>query len=89
MIKPTPPLARSMKQSEPKRLTSHALWAGIAAEITGFRTQFMTCLGIRERLMDILETISGNRVHYAMNSIGGANREIANPEAVLSHLFLC
>jgi hypothetical protein len=32
--------------------------------------------------MDILENISGNFVHYVMNCIGGANREIANPEAV-------
>jgi Ni,Fe-hydrogenase III large subunit len=49
----------------------------------------MTYFGLRERLMDSLENISDNRVHYAMNSIGGANREIANPEAVLSHPFLC
>jgi len=69
--------------AELERLTSHALWAGVAAEIIGFQTVFMTCFGLRERLMDILEIISGNRVHYAMNCIGGVNREISNPEAVL------
>jgi len=69
--------------AELERLTSHALWAGIAAEVMGFQTLFMTCFGLRERLMDILEIISGNRVHYAMNCIGGVNREISNPEAVL------
>lgn len=69
--------------AELERLTSHALWAGIAAEIIGFQTMFMTCFSVRERLMDVLEIISGNRVHYAMNCIGGVNREISNPEAVL------
>ena len=69
--------------AELERLTSHALWTGIAAEIIGFQTVFMTCFGVREDLMDILEIISGNRVHYAMNCIGGVNRDISDPEAVL------
>ena len=69
--------------AELERLTSHALWAGVAAEVIGFQTMFMTCFGLREDLMDILEIISGNRVHYAMNCIGGVNRDISNPEAVL------
>jgi Ni,Fe-hydrogenase III large subunit len=69
--------------AELERLTSHALWAGVAAEIIGFQTMFMTCFDLRERLMDILEIISGNRVHYAMNCIGGVNRDISNPGEVL------
>jgi Ni,Fe-hydrogenase III large subunit len=69
--------------AELERLTSHALWAGVAAEIIGFQTVFMTCLGLRERLMDILEIISGNRIHKGMNCIGGVNREISSPETVL------
>ena len=69
--------------AELERLTSHALWAGMAAEIIGFQTLFMTCFALRERLMDILEIISGNRVHYAMNCIGGVTREIQDPDAVL------
>lgn len=67
---------------ELERLTSHALWAGIAAEVMGFQTLFMTCFAMREQLMDLLETISGNRIHYGMNCIGGVTRDLANPEAV-------
>jgi Ni,Fe-hydrogenase III large subunit len=33
--------------------------------------------------MDALEIISGNRVNYAMNRVGGVNRDIADPGAVL------
>ena len=67
---------------ELERLTSHALWAGIAAEVMGFQTLFMTCFALREQLMDLLETLSGNRVHYGMNCIGGVTRDLTDPEAV-------
>jgi len=67
---------------ELERLTSHALWAGIAAEVIGFQSLFMTCFAMREQLMDLLETLSGNRVHYGMNCIGGVTRDLAAPEAV-------
>jgi len=67
---------------ELERLTSHALWAGIAAEVMGFQTLFMICFALRELLMDLLETISGNRVHYGMNCIGGVTRDLVDPEVV-------
>jgi len=63
---------------ELERLTSHALWAGIAAEVTGFQTLFMTCFALREQLMDVLENLSGNRVHYGMNCIGGVTRDLVD-----------
>ncbi len=62
--------------AELERLHSHILWAGIAAEVIGFQTMFMTCFALREKVMDVLEAISGNRVNYAMNCIGGVNRDI-------------
>ncbi|MGA2403901.1 MAG: nickel-dependent hydrogenase large subunit [Syntrophobacteraceae bacterium] len=67
---------------ELERLASHALWAGIAAEVMGFQTLFMTCFALREQLMDLLEKLSGNRVHYGMNCIGGVTRDLADPKAV-------
>lgn len=70
--------------AELERLHSHILWAGIAAEVMGFQTLFMTCFSLRETVMDILEAISGNRVNYAMNCIGGVNRDIPDPDAVLA-----
>jgi Ni,Fe-hydrogenase III large subunit len=69
--------------AELERLHSHILWAGIAAKLMGFKTMFMTCFEIREKVMDVLAAISGNRVNYAMNRIGGVNRDIEDPQAIL------
>jgi ech hydrogenase subunit E len=69
--------------AELERLHSHVLWAGIAGKVMGFKTMFMTCFLLREKVMDALEIISGNRVNYAMNRVGGVNRDIADPGALL------
>lgn len=68
--------------AELERLHSHLLWAGIAAELMGFETLFMQVFRSRERVMDVLEAISGNRVNYSMNRIGGVNRDIDCPGPV-------
>jgi Ni,Fe-hydrogenase III large subunit len=70
--------------SELERLHSHLLWCGVAAELIGFETLFMQFFRLREAVMDQLESISGNRVNYSMNRIGGVNRDIARPEEVCS-----
>ncbi len=61
---------------ELERLHSHLLWAGVAAHEVGFDTLFYTTWDIREKVMDCLEVISGNRVNYAMLTIGGVRRDI-------------
>ncbi len=70
--------------AEAERLHSHLLWAGVAANLMGFQTLFMTCFALREQVMDVLEGISGNRVNYAMNRPGGVSRDIRDPGAVLA-----
>jgi Ni,Fe-hydrogenase III large subunit len=70
--------------AELERLHSHLLWSGVAAELIGFQTMFMEIFHLRERVMDVLEAISGNRVNYAMNCIGGVNRDITAPDDILS-----
>jgi Ni,Fe-hydrogenase III large subunit len=72
--------------AELERLHSHFLWSGIAAKLIGFKTIFMACFTLREKVMDALSAISGNRVNYGMNRIGGVNRDIADPQAVLNIL---
>jgi Ni,Fe-hydrogenase III large subunit len=72
--------------SELERLHSHFLWSGTAAKLIGFKTIFMACFTLREKVMDALSAISGNRVNYGMNCIGGVNRDIADPQAVLNIL---
>jgi ech hydrogenase subunit E len=70
--------------AELERLHSHLLWTGIAAEDIGFQTMFMETFALRERVMDVLELVSGSRVHYAMNCIGGVVGDIRDPDAVLA-----
>jgi Ni,Fe-hydrogenase III large subunit len=81
-----PPRAQYIRviMAELERLHSHVLWAGIASKLMGFKTMFMTCFEIREKIMDVLAAISGNRVNYSMNCIGGVNRDIDDPVAILT-----
>ena len=81
-----PPRAQYIRVvvAELERLHSHVLWAGIAAKLMGFKTMFMTCFELREKVMDILQAISGNRVNYSMNRIGGVNRDIDDLPAILA-----
>ncbi len=62
--------------AELERIHSHLLWAGISMELIGFKTLFMLIWRDREHVLDVLESISGNRQHYAMNTIGGVRRDI-------------
>ena len=84
-LKP-PPRALYIRvvMAELERLHSHVFWAGIAAKLMGFKTMFMTCFALREKVMDLLQAISGNRVNYSMNRIGGVNRDIEDPLALLA-----
>jgi Ni,Fe-hydrogenase III large subunit len=70
--------------AELERLHSHLLWLGIAAEEIGFKTMFLETFALRERVMDVLERISGNRVHYAMSAFGGASRDLTDPDDLRS-----
>jgi ech hydrogenase subunit E len=70
--------------AELERLHSHLLWTGIAAEDMGFQTMFMETFALRERVMDVLELVSGSRVHYAMNCIGGVVRDIRSSGEILT-----
>jgi len=62
--------------AELERVHSHLLWLGIAGYEMGFETLFMYSWRDREQVLDCLEMISGNRVHYAMNTIGGVRRDV-------------
>ncbi len=66
---------------EMERIHSHLLWAGVAAEEIGFQTLFMTIWRDRELVMDLLELVSGNRVNYAINKVGGVRRDINENQA--------
>jgi len=61
---------------ELERIHSHVLWAGVAAHEIGFDTHMHFTWKIREKVMDLLEAISGNRVNYSMWTFGGVRRDI-------------
>ena len=61
---------------ELERIHSHLLWIGVACHIVGHESLFMQVWKDREIVMDVLERVTGNRVNYAMNTIGGARRDL-------------
>jgi NADH-quinone oxidoreductase subunit D len=61
---------------ELERVHSHLLWLGVAAHEIGFDTLFMYSWRDREVVMDILAMLTGNRVNYGINKIGGVRRNI-------------
>lgn len=67
--------------AELERIHSHLLWLGVAAHDAGFDTLFMYTWRDRETVMDILEALSGNRVHYSANVLGGVKFDITGDAA--------
>lgn len=66
---------------ELERIHSHLLWLGIAGHEIGFMTLFMYAWKDREIVMDVLEMLTGNRVNYGMNTLGGVRRDITPDQA--------
>jgi NADH-quinone oxidoreductase subunit D len=73
-----PPRAQAIRTlvGELERIHSHLLWLGVAAHEGGFDTLFMYSWRDRESVMDILEALCGNRVHYSVNILGGVKYDI-------------
>ncbi len=73
-----PPRAQAIRtlMSELERIHSHMLWLGVAAHEGGFETLFMYSWRDREIVMDLLESLSGNRVNYSVNLIGGVKFDV-------------
>jgi len=62
--------------AELERVHNHFLWLGIAGHEIGFDTLLMYTWRDREIVMDILARLTGNRVNYGINTIGGVRRDI-------------
>lgn len=65
--------------AELERLHSHLLWLGVAGHEIGFDTLFMYAWRDREKVLDILAEVGGNRVNYGINTIGGVRRDVDEP----------
>lgn len=73
-----PPRAQAIRVlvAELERIHSHLLWIGVAAHEAGFDTLFMYSWRDRETIMDILEGLTGNRVNYSLNLLGGVKVDV-------------
>ena len=73
-----PPRAQAIRVlvAELERIHSHLLWLGVAAHEAGFDTLFMYSWRDRETMMDLLEELTGNRVNYSVNVLGGVKNDI-------------
>lgn len=67
--------------AELERVHSHLLWLGVAACELEYDTLFMYTWRDREEVLDCLELLTGNRVHYGINTLGGVRRDITNEQA--------
>jgi NADH-quinone oxidoreductase subunit D len=78
-----PPRAQYIRTliGELERVHSHLLWLGVAGHEIGFDTLLMYTWRDREIVMDILALLSGNRVNYGMNMIGGVRRNVTEEQA--------
>jgi len=78
-----PPRAHAIRVlfAEMERIHSHLLWLGVAAHQAGFDTLFMFSWRDRETIMDLLEEVSGNRVNYSVNVLGGVKYDIDAPRS--------
>jgi ech hydrogenase subunit E len=73
-----PPRAKMLRiiWSELHRMQSHLLWLGLFADSFGFESLFMQFWKIREKVLDINEATTGNRVIISVNTIGGLRRDL-------------
>jgi ech hydrogenase subunit E len=62
--------------SELARLSSHLLWMGLMADAFGFESLFMQCFRIREKIVDILEEMTGGRIILGVCRVGGVRRDV-------------
>lgn len=62
--------------AELERIQNHFLWLGVAAHEIGFQTLFMYTWRDRELVLDVVEAMTGKRVNYGINTIGGLRRDL-------------
>jgi membrane-bound hydrogenase subunit alpha len=64
--------------AELERIQNHFLWLGVAAHEIGFQTLFMYTWRDRELVLDAVEAMTGKRVNYGINTIGGLRRDLTS-----------
>ena len=82
-----PPRAQAIRElvAGLERIHSHLLWLGVAAHEAGFDTLFMYSWRDRETVMDLLEQLTGNRVNYSANILGGVKIDVSREQILAVH----
>lgn len=77
-----PPRARFLRViwAELHRMHSHLLWLGLFADSFGFESLFMQIWKTREKILDINEATTGNRIIVAVNVIGGVRKDLSQEQ---------
>lgn len=78
-----PPRAQAIRTlvAELERIHSHLLWLGVTGHQAGFDTLFMYTWRDRETVMELLEGLTGNRVNYSANVLGGVKFDVEPAQA--------
>ena len=67
--------------AELQRVASHLVWLGtygldLGGALGGGSTLFLYCFREREKIMDLMESLTGTRFHTNMNQIGGVRYDV-------------
>ncbi len=80
---PVPERAKYLRciYMELERLHSHYLWFGVLAHTLHEHEAFLRIMVEREHVQDLLEYLTGNRINYLINTVGGVRRDITLKKA--------
>jgi Ni,Fe-hydrogenase III large subunit/Ni,Fe-hydrogenase III component G len=62
---------------EIERLYSHSLWLASLCNMEGLIHLFIKCLALQHYILDLSQLLTGNRIIFGMNIIGGLRKDIA------------
>ena len=81
-----PPRAQQIRvlNAELTRITSHCVWLGTHGIDLGAISAFWYAFNIREKILDVIESFGGARMHPNYLRIGGVNGDV--PEGLLEQL---
>lgn len=66
--------------SELERMHSHLLWAGVMMHELGLDTLFMYMMREREKILDVFDELTGNRVHHSADLVGTMKRDFGEAD---------
>ena len=65
---------------EVERLYSHSLWLASLCNLEGFKDLFIKCCALQQCILQLSQLLTGNRIIFDMNVIGGVRKDIAKEQ---------